>query len=447
MDPEDGNGANTRGARRMRRLYSTAITSVVARFGSVAVLLVTVPMALTHLGRERFGMWMVVSSLGALMAFADFGIGNGVLNRVAAASGRDDERALNVAVSSGAASLGALGMLVALAALAAWPLVDWTRLFNVTSPAARGEADGVALAFMLCFALGIPAGLASKVQLGLQQGYEVNVWTGIGGLLSFVMVITTIRLDLGTPAMVVSLFGSQQLAFVLNTIVFFTLRRPDLRPMRARVTIAETRATFGIGVGFFFIQLVGLIAFRIDALIVARFFGPLEAGTYATAERLFSFVGLVVGVFLTPLWPAYGEAIARHDIAWVGTTLRRSLVLSIFVTAAVGAAVVVGNRFIFALWLGNRITPPVVLLVGFALFKMLEATGIAISMFLNATNTLRIQVWFAVAMAGISTIAKIVLIPHIGAIWTIWITAGAYLAIGLLPSAFIVARTYARLRT
>jgi O-antigen/teichoic acid export membrane protein len=442
---EAGGDARVRAASRFRRVYSTAITSVLARFGSVAVLLVTVPMALSHLGSERFGMWMVVSSLGALMAFADFGVGNGVLNRIAAASGRDDDRAIRTAIASGAASLCALGGIIALAALLLYPSIDWTRLFNVTSPLAKIEAGQVVLAFLLCFAVGIPAGLASKVQLGLQQGYEANLWTGIGGLLSFAMVVATIRLDLGTPAMVVSLFGSQQLALLLNNVVFFAMRRPDLRPRLHDIALAETRATLRIGAGFFFVQIVAVIAFRLDALIVTQFFGPVEAGTYATVDRLFSFVALIVGVFLTPLWPAYGEAIARRDLEWVGTTLRRSVLGSVAFTALAGIGIVLTNRLLFDLWLGNRIAPPVFLLVGFALFKVLEAAGIAMAMFLNATNTLRVQVWFAIAMAAVATIAKLMLVPYMGAMWTIWITAGAYLAISIIPSIVIVARVYRRL--
>lgn len=443
----EASAARARGARRFQRLYVTAFTSVLARFGSMAVLLLTVPMALTHLGPERFGMWMVISSLGALMAFADFGIGNGVLNRIAAASGRDDDQAIRVVISSGAMTLCVLGAIIAMAALIAYPLVDWARLFNVTSPLARAEAGRVVLAFMLCFAIGIPAGLASKIQLGLQQGYEVNAWTGFGGILSFVMVFATIRLNLGTPAMVISLFGSQQLALLLNNVVFFTMRRPDLRPTVSDISLTETHATLRIGTGFFFVQVVALIAFRLDALFVTRFFGPIEAGIYATVERLFSFVALIVGVFLTPLWPAYGEAIARHDIDWVGITLRRSILGAVAFTALLGVVIVVANRLIFDLWLGNRIAPPMILLIGFALFKVLEAAGVATAMFLNATNTLRLQVWFALAMATVATIAKFALVPRIGPMWTIWITGGAYLAIGIIPTIVIVLSVYRRLRT
>jgi len=53
---------------------------------------VTVPLTLNYLGSEHYGLWMTISSVSVMLGFADLGIGNGVLNAVADAYGRDDYR-------------------------------------------------------------------------------------------------------------------------------------------------------------------------------------------------------------------------------------------------------------------------------------------------------------------------------------------------------------------
>jgi len=95
---------------------------------------------------------------------------------------------------------------------------------------------------------------------------------------------------------------------------------------------------------------------------------------------------------LAPLWPAYGEAIARGDMAWVRQTLRRSLALAVgSATVFSLALVVLGPRIIIA-WVGNEINPPLILLIAFAIWKIVEAGGNALAVFLNGAHVVKAQV-------------------------------------------------------
>src|SRR3984957_323827 len=96
---------DSRGAERNRRAFLTGGAATLARVVQVGTSLVTVPLTLKYLGNERFGLWMTISSVLAMAAFADFGVGNGVLNTVAKAYGKDDVEGIRKAVSSGFAVL------------------------------------------------------------------------------------------------------------------------------------------------------------------------------------------------------------------------------------------------------------------------------------------------------------------------------------------------------
>src|SRR5690349_19875957 len=73
------------GKRRYFRASATSLGLVAARSGSGLLNLVLTPFALRHLGAERFGMWMTITSIAALLAVANLGIDNGMVNIVAAA--------------------------------------------------------------------------------------------------------------------------------------------------------------------------------------------------------------------------------------------------------------------------------------------------------------------------------------------------------------------------
>src|SRR5437773_557266 len=93
---------------RYRRAFLSAVTMALTRGANLVSLLAMVPLALHYLGAEKFGVFATVLAITAMLGFADLGVGNGLLNAVAAASGRDDLGAVRKQVSTAFVLLGAL---------------------------------------------------------------------------------------------------------------------------------------------------------------------------------------------------------------------------------------------------------------------------------------------------------------------------------------------------
>ena len=114
-----------RGLDRFRRAGLSAAAGAAARLVNVATALISVPLTIRYLGGERYGLWMTISSATTMLTFVDLGLGNGLLNVIADASGRGDRAAAKTAVSSSVFLLG----LVALGSGAlfgfVYPWVDW----------------------------------------------------------------------------------------------------------------------------------------------------------------------------------------------------------------------------------------------------------------------------------------------------------------------------------
>ena len=71
--PRDAAGLedHQRGSERNRRAVLAGSIATVARVVQLGASLVTVPLTLKYLGNERFGLWMTISSVLAMAAFAD----------------------------------------------------------------------------------------------------------------------------------------------------------------------------------------------------------------------------------------------------------------------------------------------------------------------------------------------------------------------------------------
>ncbi len=107
---------------------------------------------------------------------------------------------------------------------------------------------------------------------------------------------------------------------------------------------------------------------------------------------MFSVISMMVSMMVTPLWPAYGEAISSGDIQWVRRTLGRSLRWVFGLSMAAAAGMLLIARPVLSWWVGSTIAPPFILLLGLALWTVTDCCGTTIAMFLNGAGIMRFQI-------------------------------------------------------
>jgi O-antigen/teichoic acid export membrane protein len=442
--PFDTSTPEGRSRERHRRVVLSASAAATAKFVSVATALISVPLTLHYLGPERYGMWMTMSSLIVMFAFADLGMGHGILNVVADASGREDRNAIREAASSGFFVLTIIAATILVLFAAAYPFVSWFEIFNVKSEAARLEAGPALAGAVLCFALGIPLGVVQRVQTGLQEGYAANLWRCLGSILGLIGVLAVIWLKWGLFWLVVAFLGGPLVASIMNSIAFFGTSEHDLAPRRHYVSREMIERIARVGLLFFGLQIAMAVAFTSDNIIIAQILGAEAVTDYAVPEKMFSLIAVIVSMVLFPLWPAYGEAIARGDQNWVRQTLLRSLTAAIATTTVLSLILVTFGARLIALWTGPVVDAPFMLLVGLGLWRVIEAGGNAVSMFLNGANVVQFQLYMAALMATIAIVLKVILVTYFGISGVVWATIVANLA--TVPPTFWYVRRWLRER-
>ncbi|MGD9669398.1 MAG: hypothetical protein AB7U75_10120 [Hyphomicrobiaceae bacterium] len=386
-----------------------------------------------YLGNERFGMWMTTSSLIALLSFADLGIGNGLLSSVATAHGRDDREQIRTLVSSAYSALSSIALTLLLLLALAYPFVPWHALFNVQSELARAEA-GPALAILVsCFALAIPIGVVQRTQVALQMGYTASLWQCAASLLGLGGVLLAIRFNASLPVLLLAYAGAPLLIGLINSLVFFLWRRRDLVPSASRISRCAMGSLTRTGLLFLVLQVAASVTFMSDNFIIAQKLGAAAVAEYAVPEKLFALVGMVIWLALSPLWPAYGEAIARGDGDWVRKTLRRSIILSASVAAVGSSVLLVAAPWMLHIWVGHAVAPPFLLLLGFSVWKVIEAVGQALAMFLNGARVVGLQVVVGLLTAIVAIAMKIYLVGEIGVAGAVWATIVSYCVLALAP--------------
>jgi O-antigen/teichoic acid export membrane protein len=430
---------------RLRRAGLTSVAIIGSRAIGAVTTIISVPLTLSYLGTERYGLWMTISSLIAFLAFTDLGIGNGLLTAIAHAHGRKDREATMRYAASGVWALAAVAAAIVIGLAATYPFISWADLFNISDPRARAESAPAMLAFGWCFALSLPLSAVSQIRYGLQEGYLNSAFVAAGNLLALAALLAVIGLRLGLPVLVVALMGAPLLTGLLNAGLLFGRQRPWLTPRIERVDGPTVSVLLRSGWQFLVLQLAMAAAFYSDSLIAARIIGPTAVAEYAVAVRLFLIPTILVTAGLSPLWPAYGEAIARGDIEWIRVTLRRSLALAILITLPLSVLLALAAEPILYVWIGEAVRPPPALIAGMAAWTVLNAIGTAVAMYLNGLHLLRVQVVTAVVMAVLNVTLSVVLAMRIGVAGVILGTVIAYPLSTLIPLLVYLPRTLRRL--
>lgn len=434
----DTTSESGRSLERYRRAALTSAATVLGRGMGLVATLISVPLTIRYLGTERYGIWMTISSIVALLGFADLGLGNGLLNAISTSHGRDDRDFARNCVSSAFFLLTAVAVFLAVVFALCYPSIPWDRVFNVSPEVGRQEAGPAMAVFFGCFLLGLPLGIITRIQMGYQQGFVNAAWQAVGSLLTLVCLLVAIWLRGSLPLLVLALAGAPLLATALNGAALFCRKMPWLAPNWSAISWQAARQIGQAGFMFLILQVCVALLSSVDNLIVAQILGQDAVTQLAVPARLFSVAGAVAMIALMPLWPAYGEAIARGDVAWAKRTLMRSTLLAGLVSAAFALPLIVFGRPIIHAWAGTDIQPSQSLLLALGCWTVLSTVGTSISMFLNAANVVAFQTVCAVAVGLSATLLKIRIGESCGSEGIVWATNSAYALLAMVPMLWFV---------
>lgn len=349
--------SSERDRERFRRARLVAGANVAAHGMQVLSQLLVVPIALTYLGTERFGLWMALLSIVAIAAFADFGLGAGLQNAIAECVGRGDRSGPRRYLSSAFFML--VGLAVLLVYLAIWllpslPLLQW---LNVRGETARQEVLPACQALLICIAIGLPAGLVTRVYNGFQEGYVPKMWIAVGRLLALGGVLLCVSYGFGLPWMAAVYTGAPFILLALGGHALLW-KRPWLVPSLSAVDRSAIARITGTGIPAFAVQISLVLATSGIPLIIAAQFGAEALPPFAVTQRFLWLPTMMVGVLVYPLWPAYREALARGDRAFLRAGWQRSLKQAALIQLPFVGIMLLWGQDIILFWTGQAEVVP-----------------------------------------------------------------------------------------
>ena len=379
---------------------SSAISFVAKGFTLMAGL-VTMPIVYNSLDKYQFGVYATLTSIISWVDLFDFGITQGLRNRLTEArtDGNIKEARKYISTSYVLMSLIAITLFITYALCSRF--INWQVILNAKE-LDRGLLDSLAFWVLGLFLLRFVASVINKIYYAFQKSYLVDVTQLIGKIVYLIALLAlsnSHRITLFNVALIQSSISAA--VPLLAALYFFLISEYKYRPSIALVDFKVTGSIMGLGWQFFVISIALLIIHSGNNLLISQFVDPASVPAYSLSYQLFSYVLLVYTIIITPLWSAYTEAWRKGDKAWIlKTTGRIRKIFFLFVGCC--ALVVIFTPWIFKLWIGDKADVPIGMAAAVAIMILLDMWIRIYDFFINGVGRIRVQMIVNIIMACIN---------------------------------------------
>jgi O-antigen/teichoic acid export membrane protein len=410
---------------RYKNSIKTSLMSFAEQGLFYAVQLIAIPLTLPYLGEERFGVWMILTSFIAIISISDFGIQFGLQNLVASAFGKNETKSIQRYVSNATLVFVIIGASIILISNLAIPNIDVTKIVNVNNKTYYNEIENSALILFIAFGISIPLSIGNVILIAHQKGYIHKNFLIVRNVLAFILIVLFAKLQLGLPWLLSGIWLFPISISFIQLIYVFFIKYRQYSPRLRYISLSGLKHIIRSGSGFFGLQLLSLFANNLDVIIVAQTMNATAVAVYSITSKIFRPIVILVNIIIRPLWPAFTEAKAKNDWAWVKFAFLLSLGIGTVLSVILGLPIYIWGEQIIHYWSKTEIEIPVMLLSGFYMMTIATSIKYPLINFLNGMNRLKTQLIYQAVFTVVGFFLKVWLGKKYGSSGVIW---GAVLA-------------------
>lgn len=356
---------------------------------------------------EVLGLWYTVLSMLHWINICDLGLGNGLRNRLTEALALGDEEKAKKYISSTYAALAVVIAPVILVILVLVQLTDLNGFFNISPELISPQTLRLSVSLLLAgVALSFVLRIVSVIIYAIQKSSLNNVIALISSALplAYIAVFRGGSMEENLIALTIVHVLAVNLPLLLATVLLF--RGKKLRgaaPSLKSCSLDTAKSMLSFGLQFFLAQIFFMALYSTNEIIITRMFSAGDVVPYSIYNRLFTVVGSLFMLALTPLWSKVTKDLAQKKYRKIQVTNR--VLYALAGLAALAEFIMVPClQLIVNLWLGDEAIS-INYLTGliFAFFGSVYILNVVLTTVANGMGNLRTQIVFY----GIFSVLKI----------------------------------------
>lgn len=344
---------------------------------------------------ELNGIWMTVFSIISWLAVFDFGIGNGLRNKLTESIAQG-----NIDLSKKYITTTYIVMLVPtiaiiLIAIISIYIIDWTSLLKITSENIDNHyLSTFILSVVIIYALNFYLSIIFAILHATFKSYKIPMIhfyiNTLNLVIIFMLYIFTSKSDLVTLGILYT--GSSLITLLINTIHLFKKSNKELAPSLKSFDKSLIKDILGIGMKFLVLQVAIVILFNTDNLLISSYIGVEQVTGYQLVNKILSIYTILLAIVLTPLWTLVIQLKYESNFIEMRKVFRRVFVLLGILIFGVFITCLIIPEIIF-LWVGEEISSiNTLLIILMGIFTFLHMWCNIFQAILNGLNKLILQV-------------------------------------------------------
>ena len=333
-----------------RRLISGTVVKYVLLAVNIVTGIFLLPFTIEHLGKDLYGLWMMVAAMTAYFQLLDLGFGHSLVRHIAEADVRQDDERINELASTFVVIFSLLGIAV-LIATGVMTFLALPRYPNIR-PDHLAVAQPVMMMLGLRVAVALPMSVFGAISTSRQAFTRNGITALVVTLLQTAATVIVLSSGYGLVTLVAATTSIALLSYgAYAHTAYHVLPALRIRPFRSfRRERVREMASFGIYV--FIINIAVQVGFNLDHLVVGAWMGTAAVAVYAVSFRLADYQRQLCNQFNGLLFPVLVKFGAAGNTVSLRETVTESTRLAFALVAGVTAVLLlVGDSLVHA-WVG-----------------------------------------------------------------------------------------------
>lgn len=418
-------------------LLQNSIGAFIFKGLSFLLSLIIMPIYMNFFNNQSvLGIWFTIISLLNWILTFDLGIGNGLRNKLVSALQRKDESSIKQLISS--SYVMAIFLSISVSVLATFFLysVDILTIFNISASIVNEDSLHKAITITIIgIAFQFVLKLVYSVLYALQRSMLVNLCTLLTSTLTIVLVYFSPSESVEKNLIRMSIINafSINISLLILSIYVYIKFFKKYKFAFSDVKIAIGKKVLFLGSSFLGIQILYMLISTTNEMIISYFISPASVVDYQIYNKIFTSVGIVLSLALTPIWSMITKAKEENDYIWIKKIIRY-LDKSMIIIIMVQGLLIPISPFLVNIWLGkNAISLEILFCVICALYGLVFAYTNTLTTIANGLENLKIQFFSFLGAA----ILKIPLTMIINSWINSWISVMVATIICLVPYCII----------
>lgn len=338
---------------RSKKMYKNTVAMIGIRGVSMILTLISAPIMLHHVDRADYGVLLTLTSIVGWVGYMDVGLGNGLRNKLPEFLAKGDFHSAKKIVSSCYVTLAIYVALIIVIFLIVSPFVDWLGVLNSPTSDA-GEIRGLTNVVFIAFCIQFLFGLINSILFAYQMPAFQSLFTFVGQFVALIVLVIQVYVFDVTSVLQIGAINSiiPPLVLFLGSIGLFRTKLKEIAPSFKLFEFKSVGSILSLGLKFFVLQMITIVLFQANSIIIARVVSPEAVVEYNLAFKYVSLLTMIFTIVITPVWSATTDAYVRKDFEWINKTLsfsRKVCIASVFI----GVLMVLASKFVYGMWLGK----------------------------------------------------------------------------------------------